>query len=113
MFSLFVWAESTDLSQPGLTPTDRAFWIAPHRLWPRWRELLVVVKPETVVRWHRKGFRLFAAVDFDLLRGGDGSAVDFLAVPDLHNVNDQCRIVHRVYDTVATLAYAVPVPLSS
>jgi len=45
--------------RPRLTPTDRAFWIALHRLWPRWRELLVVVKPETVVRWHRKGFRLY------------------------------------------------------
>lgn len=24
-----------------------------------WRDALVVVKPETIIRWHRKGFRLF------------------------------------------------------
>ncbi len=27
------------------------------RVWPRWREALVIVKPETVIDWHRKGFR--------------------------------------------------------
>src|SRR5687768_6010762 len=29
------------------------------RLWPTWRDALVIVKPETVVAWHRAGFRLF------------------------------------------------------
>jgi len=45
--------------RPRLTALDRAFWFALHRLWPRWKEVLVIVKPETVVRWHRKGFRLY------------------------------------------------------
>jgi transposase InsO family protein len=45
--------------RPRLTSLDRAFWVALLRLWPRWKEVLVVVKPETVVRWHRKGFRLY------------------------------------------------------
>ena len=45
--------------RPRLTSLDRAFWVALHRLWPRWEEVLVIVKPETVVRWHRKGFRLY------------------------------------------------------
>jgi hypothetical protein len=44
--------------RPRLTFLDRAFWVALHRLWPRRKEVLVFVKPETVVRWHRKGFRL-------------------------------------------------------
>ena len=43
--------------RPKLTTLDRAFWVALHQLWPRWREVLVIVKPETVIRWHRKGFR--------------------------------------------------------
>src|SRR5713226_5342396 len=30
-----------------------------HHVWSRWAEVLVVVKPETVVGWHRAGFRLF------------------------------------------------------
>jgi transposase InsO family protein len=44
---------------PRLTSLDRAFWVLLRQLWPRWREVLVVVQPETVVRWHRKGFRLY------------------------------------------------------
>jgi hypothetical protein len=45
--------------RPRLTSPDRAFWIALHQLGPRWKEVLVIVKPETVIRWHRKGFRLY------------------------------------------------------
>jgi hypothetical protein len=45
--------------RPRLTSLDRAFWVALRQLWPRWREVLVVVQPETVVRWHRRGFRFY------------------------------------------------------
>ncbi len=46
-------------SKPKITPLDRAFWVALFRFWPRWKRVLVIVKPDTVVRWHRKGFRLY------------------------------------------------------
>jgi putative transposase len=46
-------------TKPKLTPLDRAFWVALSRLWSPWRDTLVIVKPDTVVRWHRKGFRLY------------------------------------------------------
>src|SRR6516164_5682228 len=42
-----------------LTSADRLLWICLSRLWRGWRSALVVVKPETVIAWHRKGFRLF------------------------------------------------------
>ena len=45
--------------RPRITPLDRAFWIALFRFWSRWKRALVIVKPDTVVRWHRKGFRLY------------------------------------------------------
>ena len=38
---------------------DRMFWVLFRRLWPKWNNVLVIVKPETVVSWHRAGFRLF------------------------------------------------------
>ncbi len=44
---------------PRLRIQDRAFWILLRLLWPAWSEVLVIVKPETVVGWHRAGFRLF------------------------------------------------------
>ena len=46
-------------SNPKLTTLDRAFWVGLFRFWSRWNEVLVIVKPDTVVRWHRKGFRLY------------------------------------------------------
>jgi transposase InsO family protein len=45
--------------RPRLNSFDRLFWIALRRLWSRWGEALIVVKPETVIGWHRAGFRLF------------------------------------------------------
>ena len=48
-----------DRSRPRLNPLDRTFWVALSRLWPRWKDHLVVVRPETVVRWHREGFRRY------------------------------------------------------
>ncbi len=46
-------------TQPGLTPLDSAFWVALFRFWSRWKDALVIVKPDAVIRWHRKGFRLY------------------------------------------------------
>jgi putative transposase len=45
--------------RPGLKIRDRIFWILLRRLWPAWSNVLVIVRPETVVAWHRAGFRLF------------------------------------------------------
>jgi putative transposase len=45
--------------RPRLSPFDRAFWVMLSRLWPQWKDHLVVVRPETVVRWHRQGFRRY------------------------------------------------------
>ena len=46
-------------SRPVLTRLDRFFWTTLRQLWPRWSEVLAIVKPETVVGWHRAGFRLY------------------------------------------------------
>ncbi|MGA2436646.1 MAG: hypothetical protein ABSG25_15330 [Bryobacteraceae bacterium] len=42
-----------------LNNLDRMFWCALRRFWPGWRNALILVKPETVVGWHRAGFRLY------------------------------------------------------
>jgi len=44
-------------ARPRLSGIDRTFWVFLSRIWPRWKTALVVVRPETVVRWHREGFR--------------------------------------------------------
>jgi len=45
--------------RPQIRTKDRLFWILLCRFWSNWREPLIVVKPETVIRWHRRGFKLF------------------------------------------------------
>ena len=47
------------VNRPKLRAWDRLLWIGLLRFWPQWRSALVIVKPETVINWHRKGFRLF------------------------------------------------------
>ena len=42
-----------------LARTDRWLWVWLSHLWTGWRTALVIVKPETVIAWHRRGFRLF------------------------------------------------------
>src|SRR4051794_1738593 len=42
-----------------LTPADRIFWVWLRRVWGDWKSVLMIVKAETVIAWHRKGFRLF------------------------------------------------------
>ena len=42
--------------RPRLQPCDRAFWLILRRVWSDWARTLVVVKPATVIGWHKKGF---------------------------------------------------------
>jgi len=70
---------------------DKIFWVFARRFWGAWKQSLVLIHPETVVRWHRAGFRLYWSFDlqsetaigkesgvqggqrFDLSNGGGGS----------------------------------------
>jgi hypothetical protein len=45
--------------RPQLTNADRWFWVVVSRPASRWRHLLHIVQPETVIRWHRQGFRYY------------------------------------------------------
>ncbi len=47
------------VKRPRFHRRDRIFWVWLSRLWRRWRSSLLVVQPETVIRWHREGFRLY------------------------------------------------------
>ncbi len=47
------------VKRPKLRPRDRIFWVWLSRLWSNWRSALSIVQPETVIRWHRQGFKLY------------------------------------------------------
>jgi hypothetical protein len=42
-----------------LCRSDRLLFIWLYRLWPGVLDSVVIIQPETVVRWHRRGFRAF------------------------------------------------------
>jgi hypothetical protein len=45
--------------QPRLAASDRLFWVVLRQLWGGWRRALIFVQPETVIRWHQAGFKLY------------------------------------------------------
>jgi transposase InsO family protein len=45
--------------RPRLTLPDKLFWALLCRLWSGWKQAILVVQPETVIRWHRAGFKLY------------------------------------------------------
>jgi putative transposase len=45
------------VNRPKLRSSDRLFWVALSRVWAGWRQALVIVSPNTVLRWQRRGFR--------------------------------------------------------
>jgi putative transposase len=45
--------------RPLLNRLDRLFWSVLRSLWPRWSDVLAIVKPGTAIAWHRAGFRLY------------------------------------------------------
>ena len=42
-----------------LNSADRRLWVGLSRLWSQWSSALLIVKPETVISWHRRGFRWY------------------------------------------------------
>src|SRR5712692_2191998 len=79
------------VKKPKLTPLDRLLWTWLCGVWADWRSALIVVKPETVIAWHRKGFRLFWT--WRVRRGQPGRP----SVPK--NVRDLIRLMSRANPT--------------
>jgi len=42
-----------------LTQADRLLWVWLSKVWTQWRSAVIIVKPDTVIAWHRRAFRLF------------------------------------------------------
>jgi len=50
---------SRKTKRPRINPVDRVFWVWRSLVWSRWRQTIRLVQPDTVIHWHRQGFRLF------------------------------------------------------
>jgi putative transposase len=56
--------------RPKLRPADRLFWAGLTRVWAGWRQALVIVSPDTVLRWKRRRFREYWTRLSSRSRGG-------------------------------------------
>ena len=74
-------------NRPKLTLVDRLLWVWLSRIWCGWRSALAIVQPETVVAWHRNGFRLFWT--WKVRHGQPGRPVISREVRDL--IRKMCR----------------------
>src|ERR1700676_2591642 len=45
--------------RPRIAALDKLFWVLARRFWSGWKQALIVVTPDTVVRWHLAGFALY------------------------------------------------------
>jgi len=46
------------VKRPRFVRKDRVLWILLSRIWHGWRNGIVIAKPDTVIRWHKRGFRI-------------------------------------------------------
>jgi hypothetical protein len=77
--------------RPELNSWDRLFWTVLRSLWPRWRDVLVIVKPETVVAWSPCRFSPLLAVAFPpARRSAEASRGGSTAHPT--NGGRECRL---------------------
>ena len=51
--------QQRSIKRPKIRNTDRIFWVWLLRIWNDWRSSLIIVKPPTVIGWHKKGFKLY------------------------------------------------------
>jgi hypothetical protein len=49
--------------RPRMRAADRFFWLTLRRFWPRWKEALVVIRPDTVACWRRAKAMIEKAAD--------------------------------------------------
>jgi|SRR5215469_987950 len=77
--------------RPKLTSMDSLLWVSLSRIWRDWRSTLAIVKPQTVVAWHRMGFRLFWT--WKLRRGQHGRPpIARETRPDPQDVSEESHV---------------------
>src|SRR5258708_34050298 len=73
--------------RPRLALLDKLCWVAVRRFWSGWQQSLIAVTPETVVSWHKAGFRIYTRIPRGRSSGGDSWRSRVKGEP----VGDSCR----------------------
>ena len=98
------------IPKPRPTPAFRQLWVIISKLCPSWRSFLVIVKPETVLNWHRKAFRFYWTRKSKPCGRPAISYATIILIKRIHKENPLWS-TERIHDQLVNLGIAdTPVP---
>jgi len=95
------------VERPKLNDGDRAFWTMACEFLENWKEHLVIVKPETVIRWHRQGFRYYWRWKSRAKRGRPPISAEEIALIRRMSLENVGWGAPRIRDELALLGHEV------
>lgn len=93
--------------KPRLSPSDRLLWAWISRCWVGWKRACVLVKPETVIGWHRLGFSLFWRFKSRRRPGGRRTRVEVVALIRRMASENPRWGAPRIHGEIAKLGFRV------
>jgi len=90
------------ISKPRPTPTFRQLWVIISKLCPSWKSFLMIVKPETVISWHRTAFRFYWAKRSKPHGRPSISQATIALIKRIHQDNPLCS-PERIHDQLINL----------
>ena len=97
-------------SKPRATPAFRQLWAHLSRVYVEWQSVLVVVKPETVIRWHRAGFRLYWRYKSRRKNGRPAVSSEMRRLIKKINSENPLWSPERIHDQLVDLGFDPPSP---
>jgi putative transposase len=93
--------------RPRMKPSDRALWAVLSRLLPDWRRHLTIVQPDTVVRWHRAGWRFYWRWKSDPGRGRPKVPAELRALVRRMSIDNPLWGAPRIHGELLKLGYDI------
>ena len=93
--------------RPRLRPSDRALWALLSRILPDWRRHLAIVQPDTVIRWHRAGWRLYWRWRSDPGRGRPKVSAEVRALIRRMSLENPLWGAPRIHGELLKLGYDI------
>jgi hypothetical protein len=96
--------------KPKPTPAFRQLWMILSKAFVEWRSVLVVVKPETVIHWHKQGFKLFWRHKSRHKNGRPVVSTEMRRLIRKINAENPHWSPERIHDQLVDLGFDPPAP---
>lgn len=96
--------------KPRATPAFRQLWALFSKVFAEWQSTLVVVKPETVIRWHKQRFRLYWRHKSRRRNGRPITSAEMRKLIRKINADNPLWSPERIHDQLVNLGYNPPSP---